>query len=225
MTDEFRQSMERSGPWILWAVRAAQVITALIILGGALQWTLEGRDTWSSWQDSLEAVPKLVEDMAWLRGQMDENERQRQQLLDVLQQQARQIEILSAPRVFVHYGRARALSACSPERECVVEFAGIRRVAGANECRVIPGATEHIVVSDQDGRRRFATQISNGNRVNLSDQDSTLEIRLRMPDGMPPGPAMYRVVTYYQGCPWQRSNDDPPVSQSSPPVPIIVVEE
>lgn len=139
----------------------------------------------------------------------------RDMLLEILNE-------LGSQREVVDWSRATHMSGpCRRGHTCTL-VARFRRVDGAEDCRIIAGTGRFALTSYEDFIPRNMVVVD-GQTRNIGRDYETAEIVLRTPRSVPLGEGELRVTTNYNDCPWQR-NGEPPVSQISDAIPVVIVE-
>ena len=98
--------------------------------------------------------------------------------------------------------------------------ARIRRHRGAEDCIIIPQRTRYFLVSYADFFERTMDRKDASIR-NVGNNFETVELKLRIPEATPQGPAEIRITAQYRNCEWQ-TNGEPPVIQTSPAFPVVI---
>ena len=98
----------------------------------------------------------------------------------------------------------------------------IRRVPGAEECRIQGDRTEHFLRSLVDGIARQVPSIRTGPATNLGADWTEVNLSIVIPDDIPVGSANYLLVAYYISCNGQTAEF---VRDESLPIPVDIRED
>lgn len=127
----------------------------------------------------------------------------------------RAVEILARPRQVEEWGpRTRAVGECSHER-CLVAIEA-RRAPGAQECKLMEERTKWVVTSMRDYAQRGARPRETSERMkDMSEEYGEILFDIEIPRTTPEGAFDLRVITHYEGCPWQEDGHPPTSSVSN----------